>query len=388
MKAKPWRYYPPKGYTIDNIHISDKLILVISKSRSPWQGDLLTALNFEGRLLWQFKSDDKTRQPFHSVRSSPDNTIYLKQGDKILFISPSGKLIKNLHLPLLTSPFFHVILGNGSQLFVNDNFTDGISPSYFCRVSQDGHISKASLPPINTFPAETNDLLVYGGPQGEVYGIDLKTEKFWKTQTDSIRGHNSPWIGADGNIYISGRYGDNTLYCISPQGKILWQNSMDDAPLAITPDHNPYHTDKFGNVYYLSSKQKMMHILPTGKKKVVPTVPPHIDSFTVSPQGTLYRLSENSLYIQTPSDNSVRKINFQLDDNDRWELITADEEGHLLLKNDEQLLEIDLSQNIANKLIHLSSTGNSSPQENPPRIVKGKEWVIIGGVKIPVNTKL
>jgi sugar lactone lactonase YvrE len=390
-----WEYRPDpaRGEDGQNVHstlfLPDGSSFVLTRSEEIWDPSFLVALGPDGKEKWRFATD--SRQHVDSVRPGPAGRVYARVADKVHCFDSSGGSLWSTDLPIRADEFFHVITPDGTQLFVDDNFTSGFGSSIFYAIDPNGKGSDRYLPDITTFPVEMGQRLVYGGQEGKVHGIDLGSFEGWEVQTDSTRGFKTPFEGRDGNLYIEGRF-DDTLYAISPQGQKLWQAPVSDAR---SPglDGERFEVDTDGSAYYLKADESgLQQIQPDGRAGRLIKIPEGVDGFKPGGDGRMYVWSSAEASILTYDLKTGARLNvlpLEMEFPQQFNLIDVLPGGAVVLKSMDHIYRIraDRNPSLEKQIDELESGAMDAKPGTPPGIEKQDEYVVIGGVRVPVRKK-
>ncbi|MBI3925911.1 MAG: PQQ-binding-like beta-propeller repeat protein [Armatimonadetes bacterium] len=378
--ARQWRFQPEGGYKVKAVAVTPDRIYVSCEGEDVWDRGQLIALDPQGHRVWDFEAPDRTRA-FGSLQVAQDGTVYTKADDQITALGQDGNKKWSKKLSIHSSDYFHLVYPDGSQIFANDNFSNNFGYDYFRKLSPDGRESEVDLPDIGTFPLELGTLVVYGGEHGEVHGFDRATGQTWQLETDAERGHKTPWLGQDGNIYLEARY-DHRFYSLSPDGKLRWQREISDAAPSGMKDQ-PYQVDARGTFYYEHEEGGIQQIRPDGTPGERISVPGGIRSFAVSPGGKLFIHDyDDRILIHDPEQRTSYPFQVELDNPQVWELHRADDTGRVELRTNYEVLELMLSRDEQVRRILEQA---QVPEPPAPTIRKQGRWVVIGGVRVPVR---
>lgn len=376
-----WTWRPEGGHRItSHLFRSDGTTFIVSRGEDSWGGSHLVRLNAHGVEEWRYESG--SREYIDSVRTGPDGTLYVKQGDKVVALAADGGKRWEKSLGLNADEFFHVAGPDGTQYFTADNFSMNFGYDSFRALSPKGKVKDADFPDIGTFPLEVGSRLVYGGEKGEIHGLDLAGGKSWEVQTDSIRGLKTPWLGRDGNVYAEGRF-DHKLHAVSPDGKLLWSREITDVRPGGFDER--FHVDSDGSVYYaVERSDEIQRILPDGRLGERVRGGENLDSFRPGGDGRLYTWSaDGAVGVHDLEKKQSWSQPVEMEHPQVWNLEDVLPNGVVVLKN-------------MDEVYHLQPSREKELKEALERAVKGKPetgkeiapeegWIRIGDVRLPVN---
>ena len=376
-----------KGQKIHStLCMPDGSAVVLTRSEEAWTNSHLVSLGPDGKERWRFESDSRDR--LESVRPGANGTILAKTEGNLVCFDATGQQLWKTDVPMRADEFFHVVTPDGSQVLVNDNFSNNFGYDSWWVCGPDGQGRDLDLPDIGTFPLELGSQLVYGGERGEVHGVDLGTFGRWEVQTDSTRGLKTPVLGRDGNIYIEGRF-DDKIYAVSPTGQKLWQATVSDSrSLGALADR--FETDVDGSLYYLKDDgEGIQQIRPDGTQGLLIKVPEGVEHFKPGCDGRLYVWSTSEPALMAFDAGSGQKINtlpLAIEHPHVYDLVDVLPGGVAVLKSMDTIYNIKVDQNPGlEKELEEITQGAGAPPEPPPTIVTGDEYVVIGGVRVPVR---
>lgn len=376
-----WKYESPPGWKIESHLFTSDATYVLTQGEDSWDGSRIVALNRHGDEVWKHETDSRVR--IDSIRRGPDGTVYAKAGDDVTALGPDGKVKWTKHLDIHSDEFFHVGAPDGTQIFANDNFSNNFGYDSFRAMDAKGRRHELDWPDIGTFPLEVGSRVVYGGEKGEVHGIDLAGGKSWEVQTDSVRGLKMPFLGRDGNVYVEGRF-DNKLYAISPDGRMLWQRTVEDfAPGGFD---TPFQVDTDGSVWYQHEDgDRLQQIAPDGKPGRSVRVDDGIASFMPGGDGKLYVwTSESKIRVHDLAKDQGWDLPLTLEHPHTWDIKEVRPGGIVALQCMTERWDVQPSQDRELKEA-LEEVLAGRQDQTAPTIEKGDDWVVIGNVRVPVR---
>jgi outer membrane protein assembly factor BamB len=377
-----WVYRPDPGYTIkSHLFAGDGTTLVVSRGEGPWDGSLLVALNPQGVEMWRFASPG--RQSIDSVRRGPDGTLYVKMGDQVAALKPDGTKKWTRNLGLHTDEFFHEAAPDGRQIFVNDNFSLNFGYDSFRALGPGGKVSDLDLPDIGTFPLAVGHRLVYGGEKGEIHGIDLAGGTRWEVATPSEGGLSTPFLGLDGNIYVEGRH-DHRLYAVSPDGRLLWQRTVDDRRPGGGLE-STFFPDRDGSVWYALEGDALQEIRPDGQPGRTIRIPDGFDSFRPGGDGRLYAYGDGVLSVYDLEKDQLHTLRLDLEHPRTWDLTQVLPGGVVELRCLDEVYHLQPDRTRQEELKEALKRSLVGEAPASPGIEQEKDWVRIGDVRLPVR---
>jgi parallel beta-helix repeat protein len=179
-------------------------------------------------------------------------------------------------------------------------------------IKSDGSVAWITPRSIDPFDgaAIASDGTIYASYGNDVlYAVNPDGSLKWKFEPKTGLGARGPYpaLASDGTIYVPFLYGDphfiTKLFALTPEGTIKWSYQIDMlAALLVTvaPD---------GTIYWVADRVYAIH--PDGRLKWIYKLP--VYSYpTVSPDGTVYVCSSNSLYAIHPAGTLKWKASFPL----------------------------------------------------------------------------
>jgi outer membrane protein assembly factor BamB len=378
-----WKFRPDDEHEIEShLFLSNGTTFVQTKGKGAWPSAQAICLDAQGNERWKFESED--REPIDSIQADPAGNLFVKLGQDVVKLDPNGKQLWRVDLSIHSDEYWHIQTPDHAQLFASDDFSNTFRTPSFCLVSPDGKVKEVDLPDCGSFPHEQNGMLFYGGAQGQARGIDLKTLKAWEVQTDSaVGGLYTPFGGPDGRIYFPGRR-DDKLYCLSQDGKMLWQRTIeDDAPgMGVETGFKP---DKDGSVYYANRDgETIQQIKPDGQLGQQIRVPGGFESFQPGQDGCLYSVDRDAVIRRHDlAKGTTFELKLKLPESIRWEL-DAVEPGGIVTLTDKlggvfHKLRVDPQDAVKRELEEIK---NAPPPQGSPGVKEGDGWVIIGNVRV------
>lgn len=386
-----WTWRPEGGQRITSHLFHSSGTLIVSRGDDGWDGSTLVSLNEHGAERWRYESP--SREHIDSIRMGPDGKIYVKEGSRVVALSPDGKKAWSKDLDLHADEFFHVSGPDGTQYFATDNFSNNFGYDSFEAVTPDGQEKEPDWPDIGTFPLEVptsatagaspGSRLVYGGEKGEVHGLDLAGGKPWQVQTDSVRGLKTPWLGRDGNIYAEGRF-DDKLYALSPDGKLLWSREIADrAPGGFD---TPFQVDVDGSVYYhVERTDEIQRLLPDGRPGDRIRGGEDLESFRPGGDGKLYTWGRGGVVsvVDVESKHTFR-LPLKMENPQVWDVKDVLPNGIVVLEDmcSQMLIQPSRDRELREALDRVVRGPEPEPGKD---IAPGDGWIRIGDVRLPVN---
>lgn len=376
-----WTWRPEGGKRITSHLFHASGTLIVSRGEDGWDGSTLVALNEHGAERWRYESP--SREHIDSVRMGPDGKVYVKEGDRLVALTPDGQKAWAKSLSLHADEFFHVAGPDGTQYFANDNFSNNFGYDSFVAVTPDGKKKELDWPDIGTFPLEVGSRLVYGGEKGEIHGIDLAGGKPWQVQTDSLRGLKTPWLGKDGNLYAEGRF-DDKLYAISPDGRMLWSREVTDfAPGGFD---TPFQVDRDGSVYYhVERSDEIQQILPDGRPGQRIRGGEDLESFRPGGDGKMYTWGRGGVVsvVDLETKHAFR-LPLKMENPQVWDIEDVLPNGIVVLQDmcSQMLVQPSRDKELKEALDRIVRGSDPEPGKD---IAPGDGWIQIGDVRLPVN---
>jgi len=378
-----WEYRPDvPGHAIKSqFFMADGSACVLSQEEGAWPEPLVVMLDSSGGVRWRYEVEGRDKAD--SVRPAPDGGVYLKAGDTVIKLDADGKKVWSKDLSIYSDEFFHVVTPDGGQLFASDGFCLNFGTRSFYRLDKNGKGHEVSLRTITSFPLEVADRLVYGGEDGKVHGLDLKTLRGWECQTESLRGVKTPFLGRDQNVYVEGRYDDDRLTCIAPDGSIKWQRNVTDHHAG--GFNEIFQVDKDGTVYYvLDGGEALARILPDGRPGTPLPFPEGISSFRPGGDGNVYVWTgEGQLAVRNVEKGTGFAQPVDVEYPHTYDVKDVLPGGRVVLQrmDDIYVIPMDVDRELQEELAELQKT--QKPAQPPPKIEKGDDWVIIGDIRVP-----
>lgn len=276
-----------------------------------------------GKVLWKFKmgNDIGKENYWDNYLSSPiivNDVLYIGSGDGFLysFNNRSGKVIwkYNSEARIRTTPCVfdnNLVFGNNAGYITNINCNNG---ALIWKFATDGVN--------NTFESKSNDrksiycsasiakgVVVTGGRDGIIYGIDLKTGKEkWRND------HKGPWILStavkDETVYV-GCGSDALLQALDiNSGKEKWNYKCPSAifsSITIAGDMLYFNDLHFsGNLHAIDLDGKEKWSFPVGARSFSTPVVNNGIIYSCTENGTLYALQGNNDH--DTSINTFKKL--------------------------------------------------------------------------------
>lgn len=382
-------FTPPRGKNSreqveSHLLLADATSYAVTRGDQAWDNAHLVALDATGTTRWTWTADDGEK--IDSVRPTPDGGVMAKVGDTIVGLAADGREKWRKDLPIHTDPYFHVVAADGTQIFVNDNFSMNFGSDSFCGVTPDGKTRTLRFPQIESFPLQLGDRLVYGGADGTLQGVDLGPKHpRWEVQTSSERGLKTPYTGPDGNIYVEGRH-DDRVYAVSPDGHKLWEREISDAApresalddlLRVAPDGRAYYVREGGD--------KIARIEKDGRPGPDIPVPEGVESLRVGPDGKLHIWTSDASLVIHDVDRALSSAwPVDVESPHLWSIKDVLPNGDVVFEGQDRIhhLHLNEQEELKDKLDQITS-GEAPPP--PPAIEVGNDWVVIGGVRVPVR---
>ncbi len=378
-----WKFSPEGGQEIEShLFLSSGTTYVHTRGQGAWPTDMVISLDAAGKEQWRFETE--SREQIDSIQADPQGNLFVKVDQDVLKLDSNGKKLWKKHLPIHSDEYFHVQTPDHGQLFASDDFSNTFKSPHFALVSANGKVKEVDLPDMGSFPLVAGDRLFYGGARGEARGIDLRTLKAWEVQTDSaVGGLYTPYAGPDGRIYFTGRR-DDKLYCLSPDGKMLWQRNIEDEAPGNHMNEG-FLPAADGSVYYAHEDgESIQQIKPDGTLGQRVRVSGGFESFQPGPDGMLYSVDRDAVVRRhNLKDGTTFELKLQLPESIRWE-IDAVEPGGVVTLTDKlagtlHKLRVDPSDEVKRQL---EEARNAPPSQGSPGIKEGDGWVIIGNVRV------
>lgn len=141
-----------------------------------------------------------------------------------------------------------------------------------------------------------------GGNDGYLYCLNTQGLVIWRFGTTS-KIICTPTIGPDGNIYFS-NWMDSNMYCLSPEGELLWKHVLNDYNTATSP---VFGVDNRLYVITSNDDNSTLFVFKDGVL-LTETLLPFISGSTpaISTDGTLYMVSTNQELVVVNWDGSLR----------------------------------------------------------------------------------
>jgi hypothetical protein len=366
---------------------SDGGAIVVTEGRDSYDSGEVIAVDAHGKPQWTLAGEWHER--FDSAKPGPNGTTYVKSGDQVRCFNPDGSVKWKKKLSIHSDSYFHIVTGDGTQLFANDNFSNNFGDDTFVAISPDGKMKRVRLPNITSFPLQTDTQIIYAGEDGKLHGVDTSTWKSWEVQTDSERGLSTPWLGRDGNIYVQGRH-DERLYAVSPQGAILWRRVVDDATTPDLVSETGFQTTAGGYVYYMQDGgDRIQDIGPDGRPGRGLAVPEGVRSFARTEDGqTMVWTYSDELITYDPSGHKRNAIPLEVEHPQLWHLRDASNDGHVVLARSDEIHQLRaLEDPYLQRALERAEQNPPDPPSTPdaPRVERGDDYVDIGGVRVPVR---
>lgn len=384
-----WTFIPPQtSYSRDRIEshllLGDGSSYAVTRGDGAWDSTHLIALDRDGHERWRWETE--AREKIDSVRPTSDGGLVVKAGDTVVGLDKDGKERWDCDLPMHSDAYFHVVADDGTHIFVNDDFSNNFGYDHFQGISPKGASRELDLPGITSFPLQLDNRLVYAGADGQLHGVELGGKySHWDVQTSSERGLKTPYAGADANIYVEGRF-DSNVYCVSRDGTLRWQREITDAAprggledmLRAAPDGTAYYLREGGDV--------IARIQPDGKPGKDVAVSEGVSSFQVGPDGKLYIWSsESSIIVHDPEKSQSVAYPLEIEHPHVWDIKEVLQDGRIVFEGQGRVHHIRIDENaeIAKRLEEIISS--PAPSQPPPTIEREQDWVVIGGVRVPVR---
>lgn len=378
-----WRFQPDPDQQIEShLFLSNGSTFVQTRGEGAWPTDQVVALDAAGKERWRFES--KSREAIDSLQADPAGNLFVKLGQDLVKLDPDGKKLWRKHLSLDADEYFHVQTPDHGQLFASDDFSNTFKTPRFCLVSAEGKARPVNLPDMGSFPLTVGDRLYYGGARGEARGIDLSTLKAWEVQTDSaVGGLFTPFAGPDGRIYFPGRR-DDKLYCLSPDGRMLWQRSVEDRQPGpgIETGFKPAAD---GSVFYaLRDGETIQQIKPDGQLGLKLRVSGGFESFQPGPDGCLYSVDRDATVRRHDlARGTTYELRLELPESIRWEIDQVEPGGVVTLTDGLSgtfhKLRVDPQDEVQRQL---EEARQAPAAPGNPGVREGDGWVIVGNVRV------
>ena len=236
-----WKFTPPEeGLNIFNaLAISqEKTIYIVGLPPPHTSKDnaYLYALNSDGTLKWEFKSDgnfvgglspviDKNEVIYIGFCTRKDHSSPPITENYLYAVNPDGTLKWKFLVGDILVQTCPAIGRDGAIYFGDDN-------GCFYALTPEGKLKWKFLAEaqIASSPAiDKNGIIYFGSSDKHVYALNPDGSLKWKTETECIIHYSSPAIDKDGTIYAGGynRYSrydyDGCFYAINSDGKIKWE---------------------------------------------------------------------------------------------------------------------------------------------------------------------
>lgn len=377
-----WKYHSDKKYSVEgHAFLSDGSCYVMCNSEERWDHPYIAALNPDGTEKWRFQPE--TEERCTSIQATADGTIYAKIQNEMYAIDKDGKMKWKHRIGINSDDYFHEVTPDGTNILANDNFSNNFGYDSFYAIDPDGKGRDMDLPDIGTFPIRDNKgSIYYGGEKGEFYGIDIKTGNKWSLQLDSERGFKTPHWGSDGNIYVEGRF-DNSLYALSPQGKLLWRQVIEDRrPPGMGLDQF-YRVTPSGSVFYaIDGRDAIQEISSKGEKVREIQVPGGFSEFAADNKGNLY-IREYGDRIVLCNVESDKRAYFPMEIAGNIDLKEVLPDGSLVFQGmcERYNVRLDPDEEVKKMIEEVAA---EKPKEHEEIIVED-DWVVIGNLKLPVK---
>jgi len=383
-----WEYEAEKRYNIDeHLFLPDGRCYISCNTEERWSKPYVVALNPDGTQKWKFQPDKECK--CNSIRLGPDGTIYAKFENQLVALDDKGQVKWKHKIGITSADYFHEMTPSGTNIFACDNFSNNFGYDSFEAVGPDGKKKKIDLPDIGTFPInDGKGAIYYGGEKGEFYGIDVDKGTQWSLQLDSERGLKTPQFGKDGNIYVEGRF-DDTLYAISPGGKLLWKQ--------VITDHRPegmgldgfYQVGADGRVYYAQQDKDVIQVIDARGNRGTPIdVAGGFSEFKVDSQGNMYIRRYDETIILNNMNTGLRFF-FPMELATNMDMKEVLPDGTVVFQDmcDRFHVRFDKDEEVKKALEEIKAAQEGKDGEgaaaSPDNVEIDDKWVIIGDVKIP-----
>jgi outer membrane protein assembly factor BamB len=256
-------------------------------------GSQLVALTNGGSNMWTFAMGDAGLGGYSSPAVAADGTFYVSGGG-LYAVNADGS----------QKWMYPAGSGRGSAAIASDNrvyihgmYLDALSPSgSFIWSNSIGGSYRYGSPALG----ERGDIYAPAPESRILHAIVPQGSEAWEVELPYAPG-NSPAIGADGTVYVTG----DGLYALSPAGSTLWVNTTNlfrDSSPAIGKDGTIYVASwGAGSLYAISPSgaTKWRTDLAGNNYTNVPVAAtPAIDD-----AGTIYYPAFNTLYALSPAGN-------------------------------------------------------------------------------------
>lgn len=176
----------------------------------------LYALNPDGTLKW--KSEDMGISG--SGIAIGDNAIYLSSGTYLMaFCKFNGTVKWEIHAGTSTPT-----IGDDGTIYVTNSYTDeviAVSPN--ATIKWRYHIGR-DLAYLRSFPAVGSDGMIYVTGNNSLYALNPDGKLIWRFATTGGFWEASPVVGGDGTIYFSAS--DGFIYAVRPNGTLKWKYDL------------------------------------------------------------------------------------------------------------------------------------------------------------------
>lgn len=381
-----WKYRADKRYSIDeHAFLADGSCYIVCNNDERWSKSYVVALNPDGTERWKFQPD--TDEKCSSLLVGPDGTVYAKIESQLYALDKDSGAVKwNHKIGINADDYFQEISPDGTTILANDNFSNNFGYDIFYGIDAQGRKKEVDFPDIGTFPVrDDKGAIYYGGEKGEFYGINLSTQQKWQIDLDAERGLQTPHWGKDGKIYAQGRYDNKNLYAIDPQGKLLWQQKIEDHRPGGFATDTFYKVDKDGSVFYaIEDKDAIQQIDASGNRVRQIQVPGGFSEFVPDNRGNLY-IRQHDDTIVFCNIESDQRFYFPMEIARNVEMKEVIDDGSLVFQGmcERYHVKLDKADEIKKLLEQAQKEDSQEPQKEHDEIIVDDNWVIIGNVKVP-----
>lgn len=347
-------------------------------------GENLISLDKDGKTRWETKIGEYKKSCSHSPLVAHDNKIYIIDDDHVISCRDTDGNVK-WSIKRKEAASCQPFLDQNGILHIEGTGKE-------CQSFKKGHVvvdTRASNPTASIIEEASIFHSVLIDSNSRTYGV--KGDKYcakdgtgrllWELPLPDDNMSSSQVKGPDGNLYLLIR--NHTLMCIDPSGKENWRMKGDQSKEPIS-NHFAWGDDGTLFVSGDGANWKLYAINPDGSRKWTHSENESVGRIKVGGDGNIYTAEDLSKIKVFSPDKGDKKYEIEeklafgdsISVTDRGEIVAVNRDGEMFLFKKKT------------KGVALEEAQEQLPPrrgQRAPTIVKGDDFIIIGGVKLDVN---